>query len=149
MSSIVYPVILATATAPDIPETRVFSLQLFAYILAFLPTTPYYKYNDGQISTICMICYDQYSPTLEMLGETANEAFKVYMTCKTQGWYPMVAALRMSSPFRRCRLPRPRRHLRRHGGRRGGGGDARPSRRSASGVGRHRELVRAPRGSRQ
>ena len=49
-----------------------------------LPTAPYFKSNDGRISTVCE---DQYSSTLAMLEETADEAFKVYMTLKTQGWY--------------------------------------------------------------
>jgi hypothetical protein len=63
-----------------------------AYIAAFLPAAPYFKSNDGRISAVCN---DQYSSTLAMLAETANEAFKVYMTRKTQGW------------FRRLGCPRP------------------------------------------
>ncbi len=43
-----------------------------------------FKSNDCQISAVCD---DQYSSTLEMLEETANEAFKVYMTRKTLGWF--------------------------------------------------------------
>ncbi len=63
------------------PATRAFSRQLIAYVAAFLPTAPHFKSNDGQISAVCD---DQYSSTLAMLEETADEAFKVYMTCKTQ-----------------------------------------------------------------
>ena len=39
--------------------------------------------------------HQHYSSTLGMLEEAANEAFKVYMTRKTQGW------------FRRCGCSRP------------------------------------------
>ncbi len=67
-----------------------FSQQLVAYIAAFLPTAPYFKSNDGRISTVCD---DQYSSTLAML-ETADEAFKVYMTHKTQGWFRLWACPR-------------------------------------------------------
>ena len=74
------------------PATRAFSRQLVAYIAAFLPTAPYFKSIDGQISAVCD---DQYSSTLAMLEETADEKFKVYMTRKTQGW------------FRRWGCPRP------------------------------------------
>ena len=80
----VYPAIPATATAPEMPATRAFSRQLIAYIAAFLPTAPYFKSNDGRISTVCD---DQYSSTLATLEETADEAFKVYLTRKTQGWF--------------------------------------------------------------
>ncbi len=41
-----------------------------------------FKSNDGRISAVCD---DQYSSTLAMLEKTADEAFKVYMTRKTQG----------------------------------------------------------------
>jgi hypothetical protein len=110
----VYPAILATATAPEMPVTRAFSRQLIAYIrvAAFLP--------------------------VGLLDETADQAF--------QGLHDpqdprMVPALWIPSPFRHGRL------LPRRGGRRGD--DDRPSRRGAGGVGRRRELVRAPRGRRQ
>ncbi len=66
------------------PATRAFSRQLVAYIAAFLSTAPYFKSNDDRISAVCN---DQYSPTLAMLEETADEAFKVSMTRKTQGWF--------------------------------------------------------------
>ncbi len=66
------------------PATRAFSRQLVAYIAAFLPTAPYFKSNDGRISSVR---YDQHSSTFAMLEETADEVFKVYMTRKTQGWF--------------------------------------------------------------
>ena len=66
------------------PATRAFSRQLVAYIAAFLPTSPYYKSNDSRIAAVCD---DQYSATLAMLEETADETFKAYMTRKTQGWF--------------------------------------------------------------
>jgi hypothetical protein len=89
---LVYPLIPATATAPEMPATRAFSRQLVAYIAAFLPSAPYFKSNDPRVSTVCD---DQYASTLAMLEETADEAFKVYITRKTVGW------------FRRWGSPRP------------------------------------------
>ena len=46
----VYPLIPATATSPEMPETRAFSRQLVAYIAAFLPAAPYFKSNDARIA---------------------------------------------------------------------------------------------------
>ncbi len=43
------------------PATRAFSLQLVAYIAAFLPTAAYFKYNNYRISAVCD---DQYTSTL-------------------------------------------------------------------------------------
>ncbi len=84
----VYSLIPATATAPEMPATRAFSRQLVADIAAFLPAAPYFKSNDARISTVCdHQCDDQYASTLAMLKETADEAFKVYMTRKTVGWF--------------------------------------------------------------
>jgi hypothetical protein len=80
----VYPLIPATPTAPQMPATRAFSRQLVAYIAAFLPTAPYFKSSDSRISAVCD---DQYSSTLAMLEETADETFMAYMTRKTQGWF--------------------------------------------------------------
>jgi hypothetical protein len=80
----VYAAIPATPTAPTVPATRAFSRQLVAYIAAFLPTAPYFKSSDSRIFTVCD---DQYSSTLAMLEETADETFKAYMTRKTQGWF--------------------------------------------------------------
>ena len=88
----VYPMIAATPTAPAMPATRKYSRQLVSYIAAFLPTAPYFRANDSRIAAVCD---DQYSATLAMLEETADEAFKAYMTRKTQGW------------FRRWGCPRP------------------------------------------
>ena len=65
-------------------ETRAFSRQLVAYLAAFLPTSPYYRSNDSRIAAVCD---DQYSATLAMLEETADETFKAYLTRKTQGWF--------------------------------------------------------------
>ena len=80
----VYPLIPATPTTPPMPATRAFSRQLVAYIAAFLPAAPYFKSNDARIAGVCD---DQYSSTLAMLEETADEAFKVYITRKTVGWF--------------------------------------------------------------
>ena len=88
----VYPMIAATPTAPAMPATRAFSRQLVSYIAAFLPTAPYFRAPDSRIAAVCD---DQYSATLAILEETADETFKAYMTRKTQGW------------FRRWGCPRP------------------------------------------
>jgi hypothetical protein len=79
-----YPLIPSTATAPEMPPTRAFSRQLVAYIAVFLPVATYFRANDGRISGVCD---DQYSATLERLEETCDDAFKLYMTRKTQGWF--------------------------------------------------------------
>ena len=84
MAERVYPVIPATATAQEMPETMAFSRALVAYIAAFLPIAPYFRANDGRISGVCD---DQYTATLELLDETGDEAFKLYITRKTQGWF--------------------------------------------------------------
>ncbi len=84
--------IAATPTAPAMPATRAFSRQLVSYIAAFLSTAPYFRAPDSRIAAVCD---DQYSATLAMLEETADEAFKAYMTRKIQGW------------FRRWGCPRP------------------------------------------
>jgi hypothetical protein len=79
-----YPLIPATATAPEMPPTRVFSRQLIAYLAVFLPVAPYFRANDGRISGVCD---EQYTATLERLEETGDDAFKVYLTRKTVGWF--------------------------------------------------------------
>jgi hypothetical protein len=78
----VYPLIPSTTTAPEMPPTRAFSRQLIAYIAVFLPVAPYFRSNDSRISGVCD---DQYTATLERLEETCDEAFKLYLTRKTQG----------------------------------------------------------------
>ena len=80
----VYPTIPATPTASELPATRAFSRQLVAYIAAFLPVTPFFKNSDTRIAGICD---DQYTSTLDILKETGDDAFRSYMTRKTQGWF--------------------------------------------------------------
>ncbi len=82
----VYPLILATATASEMPATRAFSQELVAYIAAFLPAAPYFRANDIRVACVCD---DQYTATLrlERLQETKGENFKNYMTSKTHGWF--------------------------------------------------------------
>ena len=53
-------------------------------IAAFLPVAPFFKNNDTRIAGICD---DQYTSTLDILKETGDDAFRAYMTCKTQGWF--------------------------------------------------------------
>ena len=77
-----YPLIPATATAPEMPPTRAFSRQLDAYIAGFLPVATYFRANDGRVSGVCD---DQYTATLERLED--------------------VPALGLPSNFRRGSLP--------------------------------------------
>ena len=58
--------------------------QLVAYIAAFLPVAPYFKSIDSRNTGVCD---DQYTSTFESLEETSDEAFKAYLTRKTQGWF--------------------------------------------------------------
>jgi hypothetical protein len=80
----VYLTIPATPTASELPATRAFSRQLVAYLAAFLPVAPFFKNNDTRIAGICD---DQYTSTLDILKETGDDAFRAYMTRKTQGWF--------------------------------------------------------------
>ena len=43
--------------------------------------------TSRRTTRISAVCEDQYSSTLAMREETADEAFKVYMTRKAQGWF--------------------------------------------------------------
>jgi hypothetical protein len=83
----VYPALQATATAEELPETRVWSREMVVYVSAMLPVTPYFKAGDTRIASICD---DKCTTTLEMLNETSDLAFKKYPTRKTH----MVLALR-------------------------------------------------------
>ena len=67
-----------------IRSTRAFSRQLVACLAVFLPVAPYFRANDGRISGVCD---EQYKATLERLEETGDEAFKLYVTRKTQAWF--------------------------------------------------------------
>ena len=49
----VYPLIPATATAPEMPPTRAFSRQLVAYVACFLPVATYIRANDSRIAGVC------------------------------------------------------------------------------------------------
>ena len=80
----VYLTIPATPTTSELPATRAFSRQLVAYLAAFLPVAPFFKNNDTRIAGICD---DQYTSTLDILKETGDDAFRAYMTRKTQGWF--------------------------------------------------------------
>ena len=66
------------------PPTRAFSRQLVAYVACFLPVATYIKANDSRIASVCD---EQYTATLERLEETGDDAFKLYMTRKTQAWF--------------------------------------------------------------
>ena len=66
------------------PSTRAFSRQLVAYVACFLPVATYIRANDSRIAGVCD---EQYTATLERLEETSDDAFKLYMTRKTQAWF--------------------------------------------------------------
>ena len=66
------------------PPTRAFSRQLVAYVACFLPVATYIRANDSRIAGVCD---EQYTATLERLEETGDDAFKLYMTRKTQAWF--------------------------------------------------------------
>ena len=88
----VYLAIPATPTTEELPETRVFSRELVAYIAAFLPVTTYYKAHDNRTGGLSDA---QYTATLEILNKTDDDKFSVYLTRKIQAW------------FRRWATPRP------------------------------------------
>jgi len=67
-----------------LPEIRAFSMQLVAYLAAFLPVAPYFRANDPRITGVCD---DQYTSTLESLETSTDERFKDYITRKTQAWF--------------------------------------------------------------
>ncbi len=102
----VYPLILATATASEMPATMAFSRELVAYITAFLPAAPYFRANDIRVAGVCN---DQYTATLERLQETNDGNFKNYMTSFKNYVTPRTVPVPgMLWHFRRGRLPRPR-----------------------------------------
>jgi hypothetical protein len=78
----VYPLISTTATALEMLATRAFSLELVAYITAFLPAALYFRAKDTRVASVCD---DLYTTTLERLQETNDENLKNYMTRTTQG----------------------------------------------------------------
>jgi hypothetical protein len=81
----VYPATPSTPNAPALPETRVFSRPLIAYISAFLPVAPFFRASDTRVTT--GVCDDQYTANLEMLQETDDDKFKIYLTRKVITWF--------------------------------------------------------------
>jgi hypothetical protein len=80
----VYPEIPSTPYAPALPETRVFSRPLIAYMAAYLPVAPFFRATDTRVTGVCD---DQYIATLEMLQETDDDKFKMYLTRKVIAWF--------------------------------------------------------------
>ncbi len=70
----VYPAIPSTPNAPSLPENRVFSRPLIAYMAAYLPVAPFSRASDTRVTGVCD---DQYTATLEMLQETDDDRFKM------------------------------------------------------------------------
>jgi hypothetical protein len=81
---LVYPAIPSTPNAPSLPETRVFSRPLIAYMAAYLPVAPFFRASDTSVTGVCD---DQYTATLEMLQETDDDKFKMYLTRKVIAWF--------------------------------------------------------------
>ncbi len=79
-----YLAIPSTPNAPSLPETRVFSRPLIAYMAAHLPVAPFFRASDTRVTGICD---DQYTATLEMLQETDDNNFKMYLTRKVIAWF--------------------------------------------------------------
>jgi hypothetical protein len=80
----VYPAIPWTANAPALPETRVFSRPLIAYMVAYLPVTSFFWASDTRVTGVCD---DQYTATLEKLQETNDDKFKMNLTRKVIAWF--------------------------------------------------------------
>jgi hypothetical protein len=76
----VYPAIPSTPNAPSLPETRVFSRPLIGYMAAYLPVASFFTRVTG-------VCDDQYTATLEMLQETDDDKFRMYLTRKVIAWF--------------------------------------------------------------
>ncbi len=82
----VYPAIPSPSTpnAPSLPETRVLSRPLIAYMAAYLPVAPFFRASDTRVTGVCD---DQYTATLEMLQEIDDNKFKMYLTRKVIAWF--------------------------------------------------------------
>ncbi len=80
----VYPAIPSTPNAPSLPETRVFSRPLIAYMAAYLPVAPFFRASDTRVTGVCD---DQDTSTLDMLQKTDDDKFKIYLTRKVIAWY--------------------------------------------------------------
>jgi hypothetical protein len=65
-------------------EIRVFSRPLIAYLAAYLPVAPFFRASDTRVTCVCD---DQYTATLEMLQETDDDKFKMYLTRKVIVWF--------------------------------------------------------------
>ncbi len=78
-----YCAIPSTPNAPALPETWVFKRPLIAY-MAFLPVVSFFRasYTRGTC-----VCDDQYTAILEMLQQTDDNKFKIYLTRKVIAWF--------------------------------------------------------------
>jgi hypothetical protein len=80
----VHRAISSTPNAPALPETRVLSRPLIAYMAAFLPVASFFRASDTRVACVCD---DQYTATLEMLQETDNKKLKIYLTNNVIAWF--------------------------------------------------------------
>ncbi len=69
----VYRLISSTATAPEMPPTRAFSRQLIAYLAVFLPVAPYFRANDGRISTAPVPSDDEEGAELRVISPDCDD----------------------------------------------------------------------------
>jgi hypothetical protein len=51
---------------------------------AYLPVAPFFRASDTRVTGVCD---DQYTATLEMLQETDDDKFKMYLTRKVIAWF--------------------------------------------------------------
>ncbi len=79
-----YTAIPSTPNAPALPETRVFSRPLIAYMAAYLPVAPFIRASDTRVTGVCDY---QYTATLEMLQESDDDKFMMYLTRKVIAWF--------------------------------------------------------------
>ena len=79
----VYPEIEEGERGDGVPEVKVYSKELVAYMSSFLPVAPYFRSTDERINGVCD---SQYSATMARLGPAGDQKFTEYLTRKMQGW---------------------------------------------------------------
>jgi len=80
----VYPEIEEGERGDGVPEVKVYSKELVAYMSSFLPVAPYFRSTDERINGVCD---SQYSATMARLGPAGDQKFTEYLTRKMQGWF--------------------------------------------------------------
>ena len=80
----VYPEIEEGERGDGVPEVKVYSKELVAYMSSFLPVAPYFRSTNERINGVCD---SQYSATMARLGPAGDQKFTEYLTRKMQGWF--------------------------------------------------------------